>query len=167
MEPIQKGKQTNKTSNMCASDKGKQTNKQTSGGSTCGGTDAGGSVELCNMQSLVCNVSEYAEELQRCIGDASEKRGVRYTGLYSDTLMENNRPWQVEQRWCRPAWQGLVQKSMKMPHLEMCSMQPVAWMKAEPSMAIPAVHIAPPGTNAGMLEWWLGGCLCINWQKDG
>ena len=27
-EPIQKGKQTNKTSNTCASDKGKQTNKQ-------------------------------------------------------------------------------------------------------------------------------------------
>src|SRR5258708_5040735 len=27
MEPIQKGKQTNKTSNMCTSDKGKQTNK--------------------------------------------------------------------------------------------------------------------------------------------
>src|SRR5258708_15808514 len=28
MEPIWKGKQTNKTSNTCASDKGKQTNKQ-------------------------------------------------------------------------------------------------------------------------------------------
>src|SRR5258708_12245383 len=28
MEPIWKGKQTNKTSNMCTSDKGKQTNKQ-------------------------------------------------------------------------------------------------------------------------------------------
>src|SRR5260221_12954195 len=28
MEPIQKGKQANKTSNMCASVKGKQTNKQ-------------------------------------------------------------------------------------------------------------------------------------------
>src|SRR5260370_12812017 len=28
MEPIQKGKQTNKTSNTCAGDKGKQTNKQ-------------------------------------------------------------------------------------------------------------------------------------------
>src|SRR5258708_16509708 len=28
MEPIQKGKQTNKTSNTCTSDKGKQTNKQ-------------------------------------------------------------------------------------------------------------------------------------------
>ena len=69
---------------MCTSDKGKQTNKQTSGGSTCGGADAGGNVELHNMQSLICSVSEYTEELQRCIGDASEKRGVRYTGLYSD-----------------------------------------------------------------------------------
>ena len=67
----------------------------------------------------------------------------------------------------RPAWQGLVQKSMTMLHLEMCGMQPVGWRKAEPSMAIPVVHIAPPGTNAGMLEWWPGGCLCINWQKDG
>src|SRR5258705_12720323 len=28
MEPIQKGKQTNKTSNTCTGDKGKQTNKQ-------------------------------------------------------------------------------------------------------------------------------------------
>src|SRR5258708_33169611 len=64
--------------------KGKQTNKQTSGGSTCGGADAGGSAELCNMQSPIHNASEYMEELQRCIGDASEKRGVRYTGLYSD-----------------------------------------------------------------------------------
>src|SRR5258708_3919143 len=84
MEPIQKGKQTNKTSNMCAGDKGKQTNKQTSGGGTCGGTDAGGDVELCNMQSPIHNVSEYTEELQRCIGDASEKHRVRYAGSYSD-----------------------------------------------------------------------------------
>src|SRR5258705_11843827 len=84
METIWKGKQTNKTSNMCAGDKGKQTNKQTSGGGTCGGTDAGGDVELHNMQSLIHNASEYAEELQRCIGDASEKCRVRYTGSYSD-----------------------------------------------------------------------------------
>src|SRR5258708_36134883 len=68
MEPIWKGKQTNKTSNMCTSDKGKQTNKQTSRGSTCRGTDAGGSAELHNMQSLICNASEYMEELRRCIG---------------------------------------------------------------------------------------------------
>ena len=53
--------------------KGKQTNKQISGGGTCRGTDAGGSVELCNMQSLIC------------IGDALEKCGVQYAGSYSDT----------------------------------------------------------------------------------
>ena len=76
MEPIQKGKQTNKTSNMCTGDKGKQTNKQTSRGSTCGGVDAGGDAELCNMRSLIHNVSEYMEELQRCIGDVLEKHGV-------------------------------------------------------------------------------------------
>src|SRR6266436_8295866 len=84
MEPIQKGKQTNKTSNMCTSDKGKQTNKQTSGGGMCGGMDAGGDAELCNMWSPICNVSEYVEELRRCIRDALEKHGVQYTGSYSD-----------------------------------------------------------------------------------
>src|SRR5258708_14080556 len=69
--------ETNKqTNNTCASDKGKQANKQTSGGSTCRGADAGGSAELCSMQSLICNVSEYAEELWRCIRDALEKCGV-------------------------------------------------------------------------------------------
>src|SRR5260370_32986172 len=47
-----------------------ETNKQTNGGSMCGGTDAGGGVELCSMQSLICN--------------ASEKHGVQYAGLYSD-----------------------------------------------------------------------------------
>src|SRR5260221_6934908 len=52
----------------------------------------------------------------------------------------------------RPAQQGLVQKLMTMLHLETCGMQPVGWRKAESSMAIPAVHIAPPGTNAGMPE---------------
>src|SRR5258708_19641057 len=35
-----------------------ETNKQTSGGGTCRGTDAGGSVELHNMWSLICNASE-------------------------------------------------------------------------------------------------------------
>ena len=64
----------------------KQTNKQTSRGSMCGGMDAGGSAELCNMQSLICNVEEYVEELQRCIRDALEKHGVQYTGLYSDRV---------------------------------------------------------------------------------
>ena len=36
----------------------------------CRGADARGSVELHNMQSLVCNASEYAEELRRCIRKA-------------------------------------------------------------------------------------------------
>src|SRR5260221_7544243 len=59
--------ETNKqTSNTCASDKGKQTN----GGGMCRGADAGGSVELPNRQSLICNASEYMEELQRCIRKA-------------------------------------------------------------------------------------------------
>ena len=52
--------------------KGKQTNKQTSGGGTCGGTDAGGGVELHSIQSLICNASEYMEELWRCIGEGME-----------------------------------------------------------------------------------------------
>src|SRR5258705_3949222 len=50
----------------------------------CGGTDAGGSAELCNMQSPIRNVSENVEELRRCIRDALEKCRVRYAGLYSD-----------------------------------------------------------------------------------
>src|SRR5258708_5253030 len=37
------------------------------------------------MRSLIRNVSEYVEELWRCIREASEKHGVRYTGSYSDT----------------------------------------------------------------------------------
>src|SRR5258705_10176384 len=49
-----------------------ETNKQTSRGSMCRGVDAGGGAELHNMWSLICNASEYAEELQRCIGDALE-----------------------------------------------------------------------------------------------
>src|SRR5258708_5140509 len=44
-----------------------------------------GSVELHSMWSLICNASEYVEELQRCIGDASEKCRVQYAGLYSDS----------------------------------------------------------------------------------
>src|SRR5258705_2372205 len=38
----------------------------------CGGTDAGGSVELHNMQSPIRSASEYVEELWRCIRDALE-----------------------------------------------------------------------------------------------
>ncbi len=46
----------------------KQTNKQAE--VARGGADAGGSAELCSMQSLICNASEYTEELQRCFGKA-------------------------------------------------------------------------------------------------
>jgi|SRR5258708_6384553 len=68
--------------------KRKQTNKQTSRGGTCGGADAGGSAELHSMQSLICNASEYVEELWRCFGDASEKHRVQYAGLYSDIITQ-------------------------------------------------------------------------------
>src|SRR6266436_722143 len=50
----------------------------------CGGTDAGGGVELCNMRSPICNASEYVEELRRCIGDVLEKCRVQCAGSYSD-----------------------------------------------------------------------------------
>src|SRR5258708_21378184 len=85
METIQKGKQTNKQATHAPVTKvNKQTNKQTSRGSTCRGADAGGSAELHNMRSPIHNASEYAEELQRCIRDVSEKHGVQYAGSYSD-----------------------------------------------------------------------------------
>ena len=48
-------------------------------------------------------------------------------------------------------------------------MQPRGWM-AEPSMAIPAVHIAPLGTNAVDAGWvasWLsGGRLVVVCPRD-
>ncbi len=40
---------------------------------------------LCNLQSLLCNVSEYAEGLWRC----SEKHGVQYTRSYSDKEVQS------------------------------------------------------------------------------
>ena len=58
----------------------------------CEGTDAGGSAELCSMQSLMCNMSEYTEELRRCIRDTLEKHGVQYAGLYSDTILAGITP---------------------------------------------------------------------------
>src|SRR5260221_6242994 len=45
MEPIQKGKQANKTSNMCAGDKGKQTNKQAE--AACAEAQMQGAVQSC------------------------------------------------------------------------------------------------------------------------
>ena|SRR5260221_10312054 len=64
------GETDKQTNNMCTSNK---TNKQTSRGGTCGGTDAGGGVELHSMQSPIHNASEYMEELQRCFRGALEK----------------------------------------------------------------------------------------------
>src|SRR5260370_41964027 len=70
---------------------------------------------------------------------------------------------------CGPVQQGLAQKLTQEPHLEMRSMQPRGWM-TEPSMAIPAVHIAPLGTNAVDARWvarWLsGGGLVVVCPRD-
>src|SRR5260370_6473332 len=66
------GETDKQTNNMCTSNKGKQTNKQTSRGSMCRGTDAGGGAELHSMQSLIHSASEYVEELQRCIRESAE-----------------------------------------------------------------------------------------------
>src|SRR5258707_11347608 len=67
MEPIRKGKQTNKTSNMCASDKGKQTNKQVE--AACVEVWMQGAVWSC----ITCRV-RYAmhQSMQKSFGDASE-----------------------------------------------------------------------------------------------
>src|SRR5260221_11792421 len=46
------------------------------------------------MRSLIHNASEYAEELQRCIGDALEKCRVQYAGSYSDSW-----EWKDERLW--------------------------------------------------------------------
>src|SRR6266436_589011 len=50
METIWKGKQTNKTSNMCTSDKGKQTNKQVE--AACAEARMQGAVQSC----ITCGV---------------------------------------------------------------------------------------------------------------
>src|SRR6266436_812215 len=64
---------------MCTNDKGKQINKQQ--GTAHAGVQMQGAVWLlCNLQSLLCNASEYVEWLRRC----SERHGVQYARLYSD-----------------------------------------------------------------------------------
>ena len=80
MEPIQKGKQTNKTSNTCTSDKGKQTNKQVEAAHA--EVQMQGVVRSC----ITCGV-RYAmhQSMQKSFGDALEKHGVRYAGSYSDS----------------------------------------------------------------------------------
>src|SRR5258708_608887 len=67
MEPIQKGKQTNKTNNMCTSDKGKQTNKQAE--AACVEAQMQGAVQSC----ITCRV-QYAmhQSTRKSFGDALE-----------------------------------------------------------------------------------------------
>src|SRR5258708_32494833 len=81
MEPIQKGKQTNKTSNTCTGDKGKQTNKQAEAAHV--EAQMQGAVQSC----ITCGV-QYTmhQSMQKSFGDASEKHRDQYAGSYSDTL---------------------------------------------------------------------------------
>src|SRR5258707_15455961 len=67
MEPIQKGKQTNKTSNMCTSDKGKQTNKQVEAARVeVQMQGAVWSCVTCGVQDAMC------QSMQKSFRDASE-----------------------------------------------------------------------------------------------
>src|SRR5260370_32322367 len=83
------GETDKQTNNTCASNKGKQTNKQTSRGGTCGGADAGGSVELHSMWSLIHNASEYMEELQSVtLSSPGHRQGpLGLTGIRSANRM--------------------------------------------------------------------------------
>src|SRR5258705_13567774 len=67
METIQKGKQTNKTSNMCTGDKGKQTNKQAEAAHA--EVQMQGVVQSC----ITCGV-QYTmhQSMQKSFRDASE-----------------------------------------------------------------------------------------------
>src|SRR6266436_8739139 len=67
MEPIWKGKQTNKTSNMCTSDKGKQTNKQAE--AACVEAWMQGAVQSCVACGVQCTIHQ---STWRSFGDASE-----------------------------------------------------------------------------------------------
>src|SRR5258708_27189162 len=67
MEPIQKGKQTNKASNMCTSDKGKQTNKQAEVAHA--EVQMQGAVRSC----ITCGVQyTMCQSTQKSFGDALE-----------------------------------------------------------------------------------------------
>ncbi len=65
------------------------------------GVQMQGAVQLlCNLQSLLCNVSEYAEGLWRCL----EKHRVQYTRSYSDItplLRRSPLSWVTHGAWCR------------------------------------------------------------------
>src|SRR5258708_9591956 len=67
MEPIWKGKQTNKTSNMCTSDKGKQTNKQTE--VACVEAQMQGAVWSCIACRVQCTIHQ---SMRRSFRDALE-----------------------------------------------------------------------------------------------
>src|SRR6266436_9593983 len=67
MEPIRKGKQTNKTSNTCAGDKGKQTNKQAEvAHAEAWMQGVVQSCITCRVQYAVC------QSMQKSFRDASE-----------------------------------------------------------------------------------------------
>ena len=84
---------------MCTNDKGKQINKQR--GVACAGVQMQGVVWLLhNLQSPLCNGSEYTEGLQRC----SEKHGVQYARSYSDItplLRKSPLSWVTHGVWGR------------------------------------------------------------------
>src|SRR5258708_37434525 len=94
MEPIWKGKQTNKTSNTCASDKGKQTNKQAEAAHA--EVQMQGAVQSC----IACGVRyTMHQSTWKSFRDASEKCRVRCTESYSDTrrakhIVDNAKIWQ-------------------------------------------------------------------------
>src|SRR5260221_4273022 len=76
--------ETNKqTSNMCASDKGKQTDKQTN--KQVGVAHAEVQMQGVVWSCVTCRVRyTMCQSMQKSFGDASEKCGVQYAGLYSD-----------------------------------------------------------------------------------
>ena len=73
---------------MCTNDKGKQINKQQ--GTAHAGVQMQGAVWLlCNLQSLLCNVSEYTEGLWRCL----EKCGVGRIIVWDKACLQSLVSW--------------------------------------------------------------------------
>src|SRR5258708_26027234 len=96
MEPIQKGKQTNKTSNMCAGDKGKQTNKQAE--VACVEAQMQGVVQsciTCRVQYAMCQSmrKSFRDALEMCQKSAeSNMQGCTLTVTQSTSGL-----WRVSQ----------------------------------------------------------------------
>ena len=86
MEPIQKGKQTNKTSNMCASDKGKQTNKQAEAAHA--EAQMQGAVWSCVACGVWCTMHQ---SMWRSFGDAS--------GMHWKSVEFNTQGCTLTHRW--------------------------------------------------------------------